>query len=85
MAITLDTRNARRPGRVPAVVASVGQRARAYAAAKRHSRLVAMLRILLPLAAIGIAGVYALIVAMSWAKMDSCPTKFSFRWKGTIK
>jgi len=75
MAITLDTRNARRPGRVPAVVASVGQRARAFAAAKRHSRLVAMLRILLPLAAIGIAGVYALIVAMSWASQHS---KFKF-------
>jgi LPS export ABC transporter protein LptC len=76
MAITLDTRNARRPGRMPAVVASVGQRARAFAAAKRHSRLVAMLRILLPLAAIGIAGAYALIVAMSWASQHS---KFKFR------
>lgn len=76
MAITHDTRNARRPGRMPAVVASVGQRARAFAAAKRHSRLVAMLRILLPLAAIGIAGVYVLIVAMSWASQHS---KFKFR------
>jgi lipopolysaccharide export system protein LptA len=69
MAITLDTRNARRPGRMPAVtIASVGQRARAFAAARRHSRVVAMLRILCPLVAIGIVGIYALAVAISWAK-----------------
>ena len=69
MAITLDTGNARRPGRTPAVtVARVSQRARAFAVARRHSRLVAVLRIVCPLVAIGIVGVYALIVAMSWAK-----------------
>jgi lipopolysaccharide export system protein LptA len=68
MAITLDTRSARRPGRMPAAaIASVGQRARAFAAATRHSRLVAVLRILCPLVAIGTVGVYALVVAMSWA------------------
>ena len=69
MAITLDTGNARRPGRTPAVtVARVSQRARAFTVAKRHGRLVAVLRIVCPLVAIGIVGVYALIVAMSWAK-----------------
>jgi LPS export ABC transporter protein LptC len=68
MAITLDTRNARRPGRMPSVtIASLSQRARAFAAAKRHSRLVAVLRILFPLVAIGIVGVYLLVVAASWA------------------
>ena len=77
MAITLDTRNARRPGRMPAVtVVRVAERARAFVAAKRHSRLVAVLRILCPLAAIGIVGVYALTVAISWASQAG---KFKFR------
>src|SRR5262245_6604328 len=68
MAITLDTRNARRPGRMPAITgASLSQRARAFAAARRHSRLVAVLRVACPLVAIGIVGVYVLVVAASWA------------------
>ena len=67
MAITVDTRNARRSGRTPAVSARVIHRARAFAAARRHSRLVAVLRILCPLVALGIVAVYALVVAMSWA------------------
>ena len=68
MAITLDSRSARRPGRTPVVtIASLSQRARAFTAAKRHSRLVALLRILCPLTALGIVGVYALVVAVSWA------------------
>jgi hypothetical protein len=76
MAITLDTRQARRAGRVAAVpVVRVGQRAHAFAAAKRHSRLVAALRIVFPLAAIAIVGVYVLIVAMSWASQAG---KFKF-------
>src|SRR5262245_25291960 len=69
MAITLDTGNARRAGRAAATIgARVSERARAFVVAKRHSRLVALLRIVCPLIAIGIVGVYALIVAMSWAK-----------------
>ncbi len=72
MAITLDTRNARRPGRMPAVtIGSLSQRARAFTAAKRHSRLVAVLRILCPLVALGVVAIYALIVAMSWAASAS--------------
>jgi LPS export ABC transporter protein LptC len=69
MAITLDTRSARRPSRMPAVtIGSLSQRARAFAAAKRHSRLVAVLRIVCPLVAIGVVAVYALTVAMSWVE-----------------
>ena len=68
MAITIDSGNPRRPGRMPAVaVARITQRARAFAAAKRHSRLVALLRILFPLAAIGTLAVYAMIVAVTWS------------------
>jgi lipopolysaccharide export system protein LptA len=68
MAITIDTQNARRAGRLAAVASvRVGQRARAFAAANRHSRLVAMLRVLLPLVALGIVGAYALAVAISVA------------------
>src|SRR5262245_54070489 len=69
MAITLDTGNARRAGRAAATIgARVSERARAFVVAKRHSRLVALLRIVCPLIAIGIVGVYALIVAISWSK-----------------
>jgi lipopolysaccharide transport protein LptA/LPS export ABC transporter protein LptC len=69
MAITLDTRNARRPGRMStATIASLSQRARAFAAAKRHSWVVAVLRVVCPLVAIGIVGAYALIAAWSWIK-----------------
>jgi lipopolysaccharide transport protein LptA len=68
MAITMVTRNARRPGRAPAAAAArVSQRARAFAAARRHSWVVAVLRIVLPLTALGILCAYALVVAMSWA------------------
>jgi lipopolysaccharide transport protein LptA len=67
MAITVDTRNARRPGRVPAAAGRVGQRAKAFVAAQRHSLLVAVLRIACPLAAVGILGFYALVAAISWS------------------
>ena len=61
MAITMDTRSARRPGRVPvAAAAHAIQRARAFAAATRHSRLVAVLRIAFPAAAAATLLVYAL-------------------------
>jgi lipopolysaccharide export system protein LptA len=66
MAITFDTRNARRPGGAPAaVVARITQRARAFAAAQRHSRLVSLLRILLPLAALATLAAYVLVVAVT--------------------
>jgi lipopolysaccharide export system protein LptC len=66
MAITVDTRNARRPGRAPAaVVARVSQRARAFAAAQRHSRLVAILRVLLPLVALTTLAGYLLTVVVT--------------------
>src|SRR5262245_21001864 len=66
MAITVDTRNARRPGRAPAeAVARLTQHARAFAAAQRHSRLVATLRVLLPFAALVALTGYGLVVAMA--------------------
>jgi lipopolysaccharide export system protein LptA len=71
MAITVDTRNARRPGRVPVAAARVSQRARAFVAAGRHSRLVAVLRIACPVAAVAVLGVYALVVAVSWSSNAS--------------
>jgi len=58
MAITMDARVAHRPG--PA--ARIGERARAFAAAQRHSRLVRLLRVALPLAAGAILVVYLLVV-----------------------
>ena len=68
MAITIDSGNPRRPGRMPAVaVARVTQRARAFVAARRHSRVVALLRILFPLVAIGTLAVYGMIVAITWS------------------
>jgi lipopolysaccharide export system protein LptA len=68
MAITIDSGNPRRPGRMPAVaVARVTQRARAFVAARRHSRVVALLRIVFPLAAIGTLAVYGMIVAITWS------------------
>jgi lipopolysaccharide export system protein LptA len=69
MAITIDTRNGPRPGRMSAVALSrVGERARAFAAAQRHSRVVRLLRIVFPLAAAGILSVYIVIVAASWTQ-----------------
>jgi lipopolysaccharide transport protein LptA len=66
MAITFDTRNARRPGRPPAgAMARISLRARAFAAAQRHSRLVMALRIVLPLAALATLAIYAVAVAIS--------------------
>jgi LPS export ABC transporter protein LptC len=66
MAITIDARNARPPGRAPSgALARVSQRARAFAAAKRHSRFVAALRIVLPLGALATLAVYVMIVAIA--------------------
>jgi lipopolysaccharide transport protein LptA len=67
MAITFDMRHARDAGRTAARAdASAGDRARAFAIARRHSRLVRLLRVLFPLAAGGILAAYALLLAVSW-------------------
>src|SRR5262245_4231935 len=63
MAIAVDSRQARRPGFVPpAAMVRAGQHARAFAAAQRHSRLVRLLRVLCPLAAVGVLGAYLVTV-----------------------
>ncbi len=67
MAITFDTRDARDAGRTGArASAGVADGARAFAIARRHSRLVRLLRLVLPLAAVGILAAYALILTVSW-------------------
>ena len=67
MAITFDTREARSAGRTGARAgAGVSDRARAFAVARRHSRLVRLLRIALPLTAAGILAAYALVLTVSW-------------------
>ena len=45
---------------------SLPQRARAFAEARRHSRLVRLLRTALPLAAAGVLLVYAIVLTVSW-------------------
>ena len=67
MAITFDTREPRDAGRTgvrPGAI--VADRARAFAIARRHSRLVRLLRVLLPLVSIGIVVGYAAILGFSW-------------------
>jgi len=67
MAITFDTRDARDAGRTGArASAGAADGARAFAIARRHSRLVRLLRLALPLAAAGILAAYALILTVSW-------------------
>jgi lipopolysaccharide transport protein LptA len=67
MAITFDTRDVRSAGRSGARArAGAVDGARAFAIARRHSRLVRLLRVLLPLAAAGILAAYALILTVSW-------------------
>jgi lipopolysaccharide export system protein LptA len=65
MAITIASRDGPGSG-APASIARMGARARAFAAAQRHSRLVRLLRIALPLAAGGIFCAFALYVAAKW-------------------
>jgi lipopolysaccharide export system protein LptA len=63
----MDTRNARRAVGLPTgAVVRAGQRARAFAAAQRHSRLVRLLRVLLPLAALTTLGIYGVVITVSW-------------------
>ncbi|MBX9589734.1 MAG: LPS export ABC transporter periplasmic protein LptC [Hyphomonadaceae bacterium] len=67
MAITFDTRDARDAGHTGVrASARVADRARAFAIARRHSRLVRLLRVALPLAAGGILAAYALLLTVSW-------------------
>ena len=67
MAITFDTRDARNAGRSGTrASAGVVDGARAFAIARRHSRLVRLLRLALPLAAAGILAAYALVLTVSW-------------------
>jgi lipopolysaccharide export system protein LptA len=65
MAITFDTRHARGPEPARAAGANVDNRDRAFAVARRHSRLVRMLRVLLPLSALGLLAAYALVLTVS--------------------
>jgi lipopolysaccharide export system protein LptA len=65
MAITMDIRDG--PGQRPAAsIGRIGERAKVFAAAQRHSRVVRLLRIAFPLAAGGTLAVYLLTVAASW-------------------
>jgi hypothetical protein len=67
MAITTETRGARGLRRTdPPAAASVDERAKAFAEARRHSVLVRLLRIALPLAAACILAAYALVLMVSW-------------------
>jgi LPS export ABC transporter protein LptC len=65
MAITMDAREAAR-GPVLKGARDAAERARAFRRARRHSLLVKMLRVALPVAAAGIAGFYALTLGVSW-------------------
>jgi lipopolysaccharide export system protein LptA len=66
MAITLDARHARGLESAGEKGASVTDRERAFAAARRHSRLVRALRVLLPLTTVGMLAAYALVLTVSW-------------------
>jgi len=66
MAITIDTRDARGLGRTDGAAASLAERARGFAAARRHSRLVRLFRLALPLAALGVLVTYVLMLAVTW-------------------
>ena len=65
MAITMDAREAPM-GPVLKGAPDAAERARAFRRARRHSLLVKMLRVALPLAAAGVAGFYALTLGVSW-------------------
>jgi lipopolysaccharide export system protein LptA len=67
MAVTVETSDALglgHPG--SAAVANMAERARAFAAARSHSRLVRLLRVVMPLAALGVLTLYALVLAVNW-------------------
>jgi lipopolysaccharide transport protein LptA len=67
MTITFEARDAHRVGPADAEDgALIAVRERAFAVARRHSRLVRLLRIVLPLAAGGIMASYLLLVVATW-------------------
>jgi lipopolysaccharide export system protein LptA len=67
MAMTIASRGGQRLGNLaPPSMARIGARARAFAAGQRHSRLVRLLRIVLPLAAGGILSGFLLYVAAKY-------------------
>jgi lipopolysaccharide transport protein LptA len=66
MAVTIDTGSARGLAHADASGVSLARRARAFAQARRHSRVVRLLRATLPLAAAGVLLVYAIVLAVSW-------------------
>lgn len=67
MAITFDTRDARDAGRSGAGIGvAAADRARAFALARRHSRLVRTLRVALPLTAVLILAAYVLVLVVTW-------------------
>jgi lipopolysaccharide transport protein LptA len=66
MAVTVDTGLARGLAHADVAGASLAHRARAFADAKRHSRVVRLLRAALPLAALGVLAVYVIVLAVSW-------------------
>src|SRR5687767_9523781 len=70
MAMVIDDRQVRRPGFVPPVaMARIAERARLFRAAQRHSLLVRLLRVLLPLAVIGVMAGYLGAVFLNSALM----------------
>lgn len=71
MAITLDTRRTRGVEPAGEASANVMDRERAFAAARRHSRLVRALRVLLPLTAVCLLGAYSLVLTVSWQLSNS--------------
>jgi lipopolysaccharide transport protein LptA len=67
MAITFDTRHAQGAGRTGARTnMDVSDRARAFAMAHRHSRLVRLLRVVFPLTAVGLLAAYIAVLTVSW-------------------
>ena len=67
MAVTYDSRHLRNGGRSSAwTVASAADRARAFAAARRHSLFVRFLRLAMPLTAGVLLAVYLGVLAVSW-------------------
>jgi hypothetical protein len=75
MAITIASRDGPGPRAAAPAARSGGARARAFQAARRHSRLVGLLRIVLPLAAGGVFVVFAVYVAAKW-HLESSKLKF---------
>jgi LPS export ABC transporter protein LptC len=65
MAITMDAREAPRD-RVRKGAGQTADRARAFRRARRHSLLVKILRVAMPVGAAGIVGFYALTLGISW-------------------